>query len=183
MWLSRLPWILALVWLAVRWIIGNSLPVESAQNTGVLMNILFILLLVFLGISMHYKRLQGQPSGFFDDLKACMKPALIYVLMSVIFIGAFYAWMSDDIEELRAAYIQSFQDGIQNESNRNEFLIQHPELKGKSMDELIEMNRENVEQNVSVQTRILGSSLALTFVAFGYSILAVLFWRYFVRKW
>ena len=183
MWLSRLPWILALVWLAVRWLVGSNLAVEAAQNTGVLVNILFILLLVFLGINVHYKRLQGQPSGFFDDFKASMKPALIYVLMTVVFIGVYYAWLSDDIEELRGAYVQTFNEGIQNETNLSEFLKQHPELKGKSVEELIQMNREKVEQNVSVQTRIMGSSLVLTFVAFGYSLLAVLFWRAFVRKW
>jgi hypothetical protein len=56
-------------------------------------------------------------------------------------------------------------------------------LKGKSKEELMAMNRENVERNVSVQTRIMGGSLALTFVAVAYSVLAVFFWRTFVRKW
>ena len=178
-----LPVILAMVWLVVRWSLGNRLDVESAQNTGVLLNILFILLLVFLGINLHYRNLQGRVSGFLEDFKACMKPALLYVLVAVVFIGVYYAWLSDDIQELRTAYIETFNEGIKDENNLNNFLSQHPEEKGKSVDELMQKNRDNVERNVSVQTRIMGGSLALTFIAIAYGILAVFFWRMFVRKW
>jgi hypothetical protein len=183
MWISRLPWILPFVWLAVRWTTGMQLDVESAQNTGVLLNMLFILLLVFLGIHIHYRDKQKPPTGFLEDMKACVKPALIYALLSIVCIGVYYSWLSDDIQELRTAYITTFDQGIQDENNFNGFLAQHPELKGKSKEELMAMNRENVERNVSVQTRIMGGSLALTFVAVAYSVLAVFFWRTFVRKW
>jgi hypothetical protein len=47
----------------------------------------------------------------------------------------------------------------------------------------MQKNRDNVERNVSVQTRIMGGSLALTFIAIAYGLLAVFFWRTFVRKW
>jgi predicted PurR-regulated permease PerM len=183
MWVTRLPWILALVWLAVRWGLGAQLDVESAQNAGVLVNMLFILLLVFLGIGLHYRRLEGRASGFLEDFKACMKPTLLYVLMALIFIGVYYTWLSDDIQELRAAYIETFNEGIKDENNLNNFLSQHPEEKGKTVEELMQKNRDNVERNVSVQTRIMGGSLALTFIAVVYSLLAVFFWRTFVRKW
>jgi predicted PurR-regulated permease PerM len=112
-----------------------------------------------------------------------MKPALLYVLVAVVFIGVYYAWLSDDIQELRTAYIETFNEGIKDENNLNNFLSQHPEEKGKSVDELMQKNRENVERNVSVQTRIMGGSLALTFIAIAYGLLAVFFWRTFVRKW
>jgi hypothetical protein len=178
-----LPLILALVWLAVRWILGIKLDVESAQNAGVLINILFILLLVFLAISIQYRKLQGTPSGFLDDFKACMKPALLYVLLAVVSIGVYYAWLSDDIQELRTAYIETFNQGIQDPANLENFLNQNPGEKGKSIEELMQKNKENVERNISVQTRLMGGSLALTFIAIAYGLLAVFFWRTFVRKW
>jgi predicted PurR-regulated permease PerM len=112
-----------------------------------------------------------------------MKPALVYVLSAVVFIGVFYAWMSDDIEELRNAHISHFNEGIKDENNLANFLSQHPEEIGKSVEELMQKNRENVERNISVQTWIMGGSLALTMVAAAYSVLAVFFWRAFVRKW
>jgi predicted PurR-regulated permease PerM len=183
MWMKQLPWILALVWLAVRWGLGINLDVESAQNAGVLLNMLFILLVVFLGIHLHYRNLQGRISGFFDDFKACMKPTLLYVLVVIVFIGVYYAWISDDIQELRTAYIETFNEGIKDENNLRSFLEQHPEEKGKSIEELMQKNLENVERNVSVQTRLMGGSLALTFIATAYGLLAVFFWRTFVRKW
>jgi hypothetical protein len=183
MWMKWLPPVLALIWLVVRWSLGVRLDVESAKNTGVLLNFLFILLLVFLGISIHYRNLQGRVSGFLEDFKSCMKPALLYVLTAVVFIGVYYAWLSDDIEELRAAHIETFNEYIKDESNRTDFLSSHPEETGKTVEELMQKNREIVERNVSVQTRIMGGSLALTFVAVAYSVLAVFFWRTFVRKW
>jgi hypothetical protein len=183
MWMKWLPVVLAILWLVVRWSLGLRLDVESAQNTGVLLNMLFILLLVFLGISLHYRNLQGRVSGFLEDFKSCMKPAMLYVFIAIIAIGVYYAWLSDDIQELRMAYIETFNEGIKDENNLNNFLNQHPEEKGKTVEELMQKNRENVERNVSVQTRIMGGSLALTFIAAAYGLLAVFFWRTFVRKW
>ena len=172
-----------MVWLAFRWIIGRSLSVDSAQNAGVLSNILFILLLVFIGINAQYRRLKGQPSGFLDDLKACMKPALIYVLMSVVFIGVYYAFLSDDMEELRRAHMQAFNELIHDETKLAEYLSQYPDKVGKGSEALFQEKQNEVNQMISVQTKVMFSSIALTFASFGYSLLAVLFWRSFVRKW
>lgn len=183
MWMRHLPWILALVWLGIRFVMGEMWDVEKAQNAGVLINILFILTLVFLGINRQYRTLQGKESSFFDDFKVCMKPAMLYVLVAVACIGVFYAWISNDIQELRSAYTETFNTGIADEANRTKFLSEHPDLAGKSVEELMAMNKENVERNVSVQTRFMGSLLALTFIGFAYSLLAVFFWRTFVRKW
>jgi hypothetical protein len=182
MWISRLPWIFALLWLIVRWILGNNLDVESAQNGGVLLNILFILVLVFLAINNHYRSLQGRKSGFLEDMKSCLKPTLLYVLTVIVFIGVYYAWLSDDIQELRSAYIEVFNEGIIDETNRTNFLTEHPELLDKSVEELMAMNRDNIERSISVQTRIMGGSLALTFIAIAYGLLAVIIWRKFLIR-
>ena len=182
MWISRLPWIFALLWLVIRWILGTNLDVESAQNSGVLLNILFILLLVFLAINTHYRNLQGRKSGFMEDMKTFLKPTLLYVLTVIVFIGVYYAWLSDDIQELRAAYIEAFNEGIREENNRANFLNEHPELRDKTVEDLMNMNRENVERSISVQTRIMGGSLALTFIAVAYGLLAVVIWRKFLIR-
>jgi hypothetical protein len=182
MWISRLPWIFALLWLVIRWILGAKLDVESAQNSGVLLNILFILLLVFLAINIHYRNLKGRKSGFLEDMKACLKPTLLYVLTVIVFIGVYYAWLSDDIQELRGAYIEAFNEGIVDENKRTTLLSEHPELRDKSVEELMQMNRENVERSISVQTRIMGGSLALTIIAVAYGFLAVVIWRKFLIR-
>lgn len=183
MWIRHLPWILALLWLVIRTVLGNFRDVEQSQNAGVLLNILFILLLVFLGINLHYRRNSATPTSFFDDFKACMRPAMVYVLTAVGCIGVHYAWLSDDISELRSAYIETFNNGIIDTANKERFIADHPELRDKSNEELMAMNVENVERNISVKTRILGGLLALTFIGFLYSLLAAFFWRTFVRKW
>jgi hypothetical protein len=102
--------------------------------------------------------------------------------MVIVFIGIYYAWLSDDIQELRNAYIEVFNEGIIDETNRTNFLNEHPELRDKSVEELMVMNRENVERSISVQTRIMGGSLALTFIAVAYGLLAVIIWRKFLIR-
>jgi hypothetical protein len=47
---------------------------------------------------------------------------------------------------------------------------------------LMQTNQENVERYVSLHMQIIGSLLALTFVSFAYSLLAVVIWRGFMLR-
>ncbi len=182
MWMRHLPWMLAIAWLGVRIFLGNAWDVDKARNAGVLLNILFVLLLVFVGINKQYRDLRGAQSSFFEDLKACMKPAILYVVLAVAGIGVYYGWLSNDITEIRTARIEQFNTMMSDDALRATFFTEHPELSAKPSEELMATNKENIERSVSVSTAIMGGSLALTFIGFMYSLLAVFFWRTFVRK-
>jgi hypothetical protein len=182
MWMRHLPWMLAIAWLGVRIFLGNAWDVDKARNAGVLINILFVLLLVFFGINKHYRQLREGQSSFFEDLKACMKPALLYVVLAVAALGVYYGMLSNDIAQIRTARIEQFNTLMSDDSLRTAFFTDHPELAAKSREELIATNKENIERNVSVSTALMGGLLALTFIGFAYSLLAVFFWRTFVRK-
>ncbi len=182
MWTRHLPWMFGLLWLIAKLAMGSFWEVDQVRTGGVLTNILFVLLIVFVGIQSHYGQQKGTKSSFFDDFKACMKPAMLYVICAVMAMGVYYAWLSDDIQNLQQTKIETFNAAIEVESSRAEILNGNKELAAKSNDELREQFRADIERNVSLKTLMLGGILALTFISFAYSLLAVFFWRTFVRK-
>jgi hypothetical protein len=182
MWTRHLPWMFALVWLIAKLVMHSLWEVDQVRTAGVLINILFVLLIVFVGIQTHYGKQKGLTTSFFDDFKACMKPAMLFVICAVVAMGVYYAFLSDDIARLQQTKIDTFNAAIEVESSRAEILGANKELAVKSNDELRQQFRADIERNVSLKTLLLGGTLALTFISFAYSLLAVFFWRTFVRK-
>jgi hypothetical protein len=182
MWTRHLPWMFAVVWLLAKLYVRSLWEVDQVRTAGVLINILFVLLIVFVGIQTHYGKQKGLATSFFDDFKACMKPAMLFVICAVVSMAVYYAWLSDDIHALQQNKIETFNAAIEVESSRAEILNGNKELAAKSNEELREQFRADIERNVSLNTLLLGGTLALTFISFAYSLLAVFFWRTFVRK-
>lgn len=180
--LRYLPWILAVMWFAARLLSRQFLGLENAKNFGVMSNMLLILILIFLTIYMRYRSLTGEIPGFMSDMKECMKSALKYVLAVTLAIGIYYGFFSNDLEEVRTAYIQTFNEQIQQAENLSKFRSEHTEYATSTVEEIMAANKENVERNVSVQARVLGALLALTIVSTVYSLLAVFFWRTVVKR-
>ncbi|MFM7235148.1 MAG: hypothetical protein ACKOZM_11235 [Flavobacteriales bacterium] len=167
----------------MRWWLGSHLDLDGAKTAGVFINILFILLIVFLGINLQYKIKQKEKTAFVEDVKACMKPALIYVLAALGSMAVYYTFIGSDIELLRSARITKFTEEIQDETYFQNYLSQNPERAGKSKDALVQDYRNEVESFVSLKTLLIFGSVALVIISFVYSVLAVFFWRNFLRKW
>jgi hypothetical protein len=111
-----------------------------------------------------------------------MKAALKYVLAAVAAIAFYYGVLSNDVQTIREARINSFTTEMQSDENLAKIKSEHPELKDQTREQLIATNTANVERYVSVQMQVLGGLLALTFVSFMYSLLAVFFWRSVVKR-
>jgi hypothetical protein len=111
-----------------------------------------------------------------------MKPAMLYVICAVVAMGIYYAWLSDDIQEFRQAKIDTFNAAIEEESSRAEALAGNAERAAKTNDQLRLEYRAEMERFISLKTLLLLGTPALTFISFAYSLLAVFFWRTFVRK-
>lgn len=180
--MNRLPWIMAAMWLAARFVAGKFLTLENARNFGVLSNVLLILILIFLTVYFKYKVPREERPTFLSDMKDSMKSALKYVLGVVLAIAVYYSVLSNDIQVLRQSRIEAFNEEISSDDNLAKIRSEHPELKDHTREQLVETNKENVERYISVQAQILGGVLALTFVSVMYSLLAVFFWRSMVKK-
>jgi hypothetical protein len=178
-----LPFIMAAMWLVARVIAGKFMGIENAKNFGVLSNVLLILILIFPFGVFQIQKLHGRKAfTFLSDLKDSMKAALKYVLAAVAAIAFYYGVLSNDVQTIREARINSFTTEMQSDENLAKLKSEHPELKDQTREQLIATNTANVERYVSVQMQVLGGLLALTFVSFMYSLLAVFFWRSVVKR-
>ncbi len=180
--MNRLPWIMAAMWLAARFVAGKFLTLENARNFGVLSNVLLILILIFLTVYFKYKVPREERPTFISDMKDCMRSALKYVFGVVLSIAVYYSFLTNDIQTIRQARIEAFNAEIASDENFARIRSEHPELKDQTREQLMETNKANVERYISVQVQILGGVLALTFVSVMYSLLAVFFWRSMVKR-
>lgn len=180
-----LPWIMAAMWLAARFIVRQfvGMSVENAHTFGVLSNVLLIVILVFVTIYNAYKVNPGLESTFFADFRNCMKQAMKYVIGAVAAMFIYYALLCPgDLDYIRDSRISGFNEMIATEDGYNAFKSQHPELKDATRDMLIQKNNENVGKFVTVQMQLSLGLLALTAVSLSYSLLATFFYRMFAKR-
>ncbi len=97
-------------------------------------------------------------------------------------MGLYYGLFSNDISKIRDTSMEAFQSMLQDSVARADFITQHQELVGKSDDMLIADYRSQLESNVTVHSRIIGSVFALLVVSLAYSLLGVVIWRNFMRS-
>lgn len=180
--MKKLPWIMAAMWLVSRVIASKFMSIEYAKNFGVLSNVLLILILIFVTVFYKYKAKGQDTPSFLEDLKDCMKTAMKYVIGAVAGIALFYGILSNDVQSIRESRIQLFNTEVQDDANYEKLKSEHVELKDMTKEQLMQTNKENVERYVSVHMQIIGGLLALTFVSFAYSLLAVLLWRGFMLR-
>ncbi len=176
------PWILAFIWLAARVAVGRFMPLEAAKNFGVLSNVLLVLMLIFIVIYTKYKTPIAEKPPFFEDAKDCMKVAMKYVIGATIAIGLYYGFLSNDIEIITQERIKMFEQQIATEEGLQKFYQEVPQEKGTPREDLIEKNRQNIATFVSTKTQVLGGFVALSFVSFLYTLLAVLIWRTVMKR-
>jgi hypothetical protein len=204
------PVFMAVLWMVIRVIAGKSSSVEHAPIAGALTNILFILLIIFAAIVVHYKNLEGERQSFLGDVKTGMKPALIYVLIVVGYMALYYGVMSDEMPKLKELRTKQFAEmvdsdeeviaalhtqdpsyanlsqeqlfnAIRNQKYDNNSLSD-AEIISTSREQLLANNKAQADMIISVKAHVLLALLALVVSAFFYSLLATFFWRTFVKR-
>jgi hypothetical protein len=174
----------AILWLVLRLASRKYLDVHAGMNLGVLSNILIILVLVFVSLLSHHRQrqLQGiEVITFLDDFKRTLRYCLTFVLASAVAMLLYYGALSNDIIEIKNASVTAFEGMLRDEAGRAVFMGQHEELTGKSDAELIANFKSQLDSNVTVHSRIIGSVFALLLVSLAYSLLGVVIWRNFMR--
>ncbi len=157
---------------------------HAGMNLGVLSNILIILVLVFISLLSHHRQQNKNTEviSFLEDFKRTLKYCLTFVLASAIAMLLYYGVLSNDIIEIKNTSLSAFDAMLQDSKARADFIAQHAELAGKSDTELRENFKLQLESNVTVHSRIIGSVFALLLVSLAYSLLGVVIWRNFMRS-
>jgi hypothetical protein len=177
-----IPWIAALLWLALRTMAGRIFQPEDAVKCGVLINIGIVLILVFMTIYLKYKNYKGERPTFLDDIKSCMTACSKYAIGVVICIGSYYTFMSDDKNIIFQKNLDMFSASIDTDEKLAILYQNHPELKNLSREQLIATNKERVETIFSIKILMSISLFVLILVSMVYSLIGVLFWRRVVKQ-
>lgn len=157
---------------------------HAAMNLGVLSNILIILVLVFVSLLAHHRQhnTSTEVISFLDDFKRTLKYCLTFVLASAMAMLLYYGVLSDDITAIKNSSLSAFEAMLHDETAKAEFILLHEELAAKSDAELMADFRLQLDSNVTVHSRIIGSVFALLLVSLAYSILGIVIWRNFMRS-
>jgi hypothetical protein len=177
-----IPWIAALLWLALRAIASKIFPPEDAFKFGVLANLGFVLILVFMAIYLKYKNHQGERPAFLDDIKSCMTACGKYAIGVVICMGSYYGFISNDKDVIFQKNLDMFAASIDTDEELAVFYQNQPQLKGLSREQLIATNKERVETIFSIKILMSISLFVLILVSIVYSLIGVLFWRNVVKQ-
>lgn len=175
------PLFFGLLWVVGRVIAGRTAGSSAGMTYGALSNIFFILMLVFLALVFKYRDRSSRDS-FFEDVKDAMKPAMLYVLTALLMMAVYYTLLSNEVNVLRAEKMEELNRMMSSPEEVAKLKAQFPHLKDMSEQEMMKESLANIDRNLSVSSILIGGGLALTFVSLAYSMLAVFFWRTFVKR-
>lgn len=163
----KLPAILAFVWLVIK-----SALLQFGMNDekyGVMMNLFFLVLVIFLAI-----RSLKEDVDFFPMLKTGMRPAAIYIILVTAGIFIYYQWMDPGyMPGAIQKSVDSIELAIEDEGGFEKFKAGNPTVKEDDMDSYIKTQRENLGTLFSPFGRASQSLLALTMMAFLYTLMMV----------
>jgi hypothetical protein len=173
----------AVLWFALRIVAGKLVGLEKGPIFGALSNILFILVLVFIALVLKYRvpNQQEKPS-FLQDFRDAMRPALVYVALVSLFIALYYGVLTDDAARLRELRKIEAVAMIDTEEELLAFKQANPTVANMSREQILQGNEEKLKTFVNARTQAIGGLLALAVISMIYSLMAVFFWRTFVKR-
>lgn len=168
--------ILSVIWVGIRFGLGQFLPPETAMKGGIMTNIFFILMSIFLVFYFSKKRQNFERVSFLEDLKISLKGGIVYVVIISVSIYGYYSLDTSlydhKLEEFETRLSNTSKEQILLEKNNN------PETKDMTSDEFIRKSRENTAAMASPGTQTIFSTLALTV----WCLMASLLCTYVFRK-
>ena len=141
-----------------------------------------ILVIVFVALVFKYKYQKGISPAFMQDFKDAVRPGLLYVISVMAMMAIYYGLLSNDIQVLRQARVVQYAELIDTDEELAAVKKQNPQLAPYTREQILEQNRQNIDLYMSLQSKLVGSLLALVLTAVVYAVLAVFFWRALVKR-
>lgn len=179
------PWILALLWLGIRWICHTTiLPnnPDTARSVGVMANLFFIIVLMFQTLMTLYKeRRSGLTGSFMSDIKRVAFPAMKYVLGAGIAITVYYTSISNELEVKRNQDYAALEETLNTPEKVQKVITENTQLKGYTKDQIMTAAKERSDLFTNAKVVSSASFLVLIFVTLFYAIFAVFLFRNFLK--
>ncbi len=163
----KLPAILAFVWLAIKSVLFQM--GMNDEKYGVMLNLFFLVVVIFLAI-----RALRQDADFFPMLKTGMRPAAVYIILVTAAIFIYYQWMDPGyMPGAIQKSIDSIELAIEEEGGFQQFKATHPAVQEENLIDYLDTQRSNLGTLFSPFGRASQSLLALTMMAFLYTLMMV----------
>lgn len=179
------PWISGLVWLLLRWglyiTIGETSP-DQARSIGVMINLFFIILIIFsVLMDVYRERRTGMTTTFITDLKRVLKETMKYSIAVGIMIAVFYHFVSNELELKREADYKAAALALDTDEEVAAVKKENPQLKDLSREEILDAVYARTDLFTNKKIISSASFLVTVFVSLLYSLFSVLLFRYFLR--
>ncbi|MBL7943380.1 MAG: hypothetical protein JNM00_11465 [Flavobacteriales bacterium] len=172
-----LPYWLAIAWFALRYTTGvlTGYSYAAGKTTGILSNLLIILLLILLTL---YSSLKGQTTlSFLDQFKQCVKAALKYILAMTALMVLYYTVLSPELEDARRAGYEEVVKALDSDEEIIAFRNQNPAYQSMSRQEITDNAKRNIDFFLSIKAIAGAGALVLVLISFAYTALGVWLWR------
>jgi len=169
---------LGLVWLGSRILVSKVVSPETGFQVGAFANLLILLLVIYWALRDTYGTQLPSESHFLVDLKNTLRAGSKYMILVSALIFVNYAFLEADFLAKKVAdQMQESADWLNEDANYQQLLVESPQLKDKSKEELLQMKKEQVEMFNSAHTQTLFSLMALMFMNVFYAFIMVLLFR------
>ena len=179
-----LPWILAIVWLAVRWAAGEytGYDFEKGRTAGVLANLLIILVVLFGGLISRYKKPLAKAPTFMEDVRTGAGAAMKYVIGVTAAMALWYFTVSPELPMRRDRDHAANAALIDTPEKLEKVKQEYDQLKTLGADEILAAANERTDLMTSPGFIVSSSFIGLLFTALLYSFLGAFIFRQFIRR-
>jgi len=176
--------IFAVSWLLIKilfYFLGDS---ELGFNIGVSTNLIFILAIVALVLWTKYRD-PSTKKDLITDVKDTSKPALLYVILMIIFLTAHYSFIDTTYLTNRMNIRYNLEvDNVRDDVHytkmvENNLLLQQDKV---TKEEYLTTIKEKIEEQYNVKTIAFGGFIVFTITTFIYSFLISFLFRNFLFK-
>lgn len=123
---------------------------EDSLMPGILINILFLLASVAVGLFLKKKAENYVDVNFLDDVKVAIKSGMVYVILIFASIYAFYSWVDPSyVEKIKAQQKAEITEILDNPEDLEKVRSENENLKGLSKEDIIDLQSEQANRFVS----------------------------------
>lgn len=169
---------LGLIWFSVRIVVSKVVMPETGFQVGAFANLLILLLVIYWALRDTYGTRLPTDSHFLVDLKNTLRAGSKYVILVSALIFVNYAFFEADFLAKKVSdQVRESEAWLDAEGNYEQLLLESPQLKDKSKEELLQMKKDQIEMFNSSHTQTLFSLMALMFMNVFYAFIMVLLFR------
>lgn len=172
-----------LIWIILDMIIFYAGIAKEAFLPMILINLFFLMCAISVGLYLTKKERNWETGIFADDFKTAMQGGIIYAIVIAAFIYLYHAQIDTSIrDQLIDARIEALHKAVPNEQAFYEMQQEDPTWKGKSYDDYIENQEDQIAGVISPTSIFVMHLMGLSMLAFLYSFGASIILRKVVLK-